>query len=116
MIEGIESTNMDEMTNRLCLAGEACFIRGDFRAAMDLLQRCVRATGSEISKQAEMRSYYILGLIHGYLGQEILSKENLLKALKISIEGFYYKEMIQCYMSISFFQGKLGDQNTAQEP
>ncbi len=115
MIEEIESTNMDEMTNSLCLAGESCFIRGDFRAAMDLLQRCVRATGSETTKQAEMRSYHILGLIYGYLGQEILSKENLLKALRFSIEGLCYKEMIQCYISLSFFQGKLGDQNTAQE-
>jgi len=113
--EQIESANMEEMTNSLCLAGEACFIRGDFRAAMDLLLRCTRAGGSEGIRQAQTRSYHILGLIYGYLGQEFLSKENLLKALKLSMEGGYHKEIIQCYISLAFFNGRLGDLDTALE-
>lgn len=113
--EQIENANIEEMTNGLCLAGEACFIRGDFRAAMDLLLRCVRTAASEGIQQVQARSYHILGLIHGYLGQEVLSKEYLLRALKISMDGGYHKEIIQCYISLAFFNGRIGDQDTALE-
>lgn len=113
--EQVEIANIEEMTNGLCLAGESCFIRGDFRAAMDLLLRCVRTSGSEAIRQAQAKSYHILGLIYGYLGQEIISKENLLKALKLSMEGGFHKEIIQCYVSLAFFNGRLGDQDTALE-
>lgn len=113
--EQIEIVNIEEMTNGLCLAGESCFVRGDFRAAIDLLLRCVRTTGSEGIRRAQARSYHILGLIYGYFGQEFLSKENLLKALKLSMEGGYRKEIIQCYISLAFFNDRLGDQDTALE-
>lgn len=107
--EQIEILSIDEMTNGLCQAGEACFRRGEFKEALELLLRCVRAPKSAATKYSEVKSYCILGLIYGYLGQEMLSKENLLKGLELSLAGGYTKEVINCYISLAFFHRNLGD-------
>lgn len=107
--EQMDILNIDEMTNGLCHAGEACYKRGAFKEALDLFLRCVRAPKSAVSKSSEAKSYHLLGMIYGYLGQEILSKENLLKGLKISQENGYQKEVIEGYMSLAFLHAKLND-------
>ena len=105
--EQIDILNIDEMTNGLMHAGEASFKRGAFKEALDLLLRCVRAPKNKEVRYAEAKSYRMLGMIYGYLGQEMLSKEHLLKALQISIENGYEKEVIECYIGLAFFHAKL---------
>lgn len=113
--EQIDIMNIDEMTNGLMLAGEACFKRGEFKEALDFLLRCVRAPRSAATKQSEAKSYRLIGMIYGHLGQEMISKENLLRALRLSREGGYQKEVIECYMSLAFFHAKLKDYKQALE-
>lgn len=107
--EQIEILNIDEMTNGLCTAGETCFKRGEFKEALELLLRCVRAPRSASTKYSEAKSYYLLGLTYGYLGQEMLSKEKLLKGLELSQANDYKGEVINCYLSLAFFHANLGD-------
>ena len=107
--EQIEILNIDEMTNGLCTAGETCFKRGEFKEALELLLRCVRAPRNTSTKYSEAKSYYLLGLIYGYLGQEMLAKENLLKGLELSQASDYKGEVINCYLSLAFFHANLGD-------
>lgn len=107
--EQIDILNVDEMTNGLCMAGEACFKRGEFKEALELLLRCIRAPKSADTKYSEVKSYYLSGLIYGYLGQEILSKENLLKGIQLSQVGGYVREQIECYIALAFFHRNLGD-------
>ena len=101
--------NIDEMTNGLCFAGEACYKRGEFKEALDFFLRCLRAPKSAATKPSEEKSYHLLGMIYGYLGQEILSKENLLKGLKISQDNGYQKDVIEGYMSLTFLHAKIND-------
>ena len=105
--EQIDTLNIDEMTNGLCLAGEACFKRGEFKEALELLLRCVRAPRSEATKYSEIKSYHLLGLLYGYLGQELLSKESLIKGLRLSKKYEYKKEEIKGYLSLVFFLSKI---------
>lgn len=111
--EQIDIMNIDEMTNGLCFAGEASFWRGEFKTALDFFLRCIRAPKSEAAKLSEAKSYHMLGIIYGHLGQELLAKENLLKALKLSRERAYQKEVIGCYISLIFFHMMLGDYERA---
>ena len=113
--EQIENLNIEEMTNGLYTAGETCFKRGEFKEALELLLRCVRAPRSASTKYSEAKSYYLLGLIYGYLGQEVISKENLLKSLELSQASGYKKEVIHCYLSLAFFHANLGDFSGALE-
>lgn len=105
--------NVDEMTNGLMHAGEASFKRGAFKEALDLLLRCVRAPKNQATRFAEAKSYRMLGMIYGYLGQEMLSKEHLLKSLQLSRENGYEKEEIECYISLAFFHAMLKDYEQA---
>ena len=107
--EQIDILNIDEMTNGLMHAGEACFKRGEFKEALDLLLRCIRAPKNEATKLSEAKSYRLLGMIYGYLGQEMLSKENLLRGLQASRENGYEREVIDCYISLAFFHAMLKD-------
>ena len=111
----IEMLNIDEMANGLCVAGEDCFKRGAFKEALELLLRCVRAPRSENTKYSEAKSYYLLGLIYGYLGQEMLSKENLLKGLNLGQANGYERDVINCYLGLAFFYTNLGDYDGALE-
>lgn len=113
--EEIENLNIEEMANGLYAAGAACFKRGEFKEALELLLRCVRAPRSASTKYSEAKSYYLLGLIYGYLGQEVISKENLLKSLELSQESEYKREVIHCYLSLAFFHENLGDFSGALE-
>ena len=107
--EQIDVLNIDEMTNGLMHAGEACYKRGEFKEALDLFLRCVRAPKNPATKLSEAKSYRMLGMIYGYLGQEMLSKEHLLKAQQLSRENGYEREIIDCYISLAFFHAMLKD-------
>ena len=111
--EQIDILNIDEMTNGLCHAGEASFKRGAFKEALDLLLRCVRAPKNPATKLSEAKSYRMLGMIYGYLGQEMLSKEHLLKGLQLSRENGYERDVIDCYISLAFFHAMLKDYEQA---
>lgn len=113
--EQIDILNIDEMTNGLMRAGEACFKRGEFKEALELLLRCIRAPKNPATKLAEAKSYRMLGMIYGYLGQEILSKENLLRGLHLSREYGYEREVIDCYICLVFFHAMLKDYDQALE-
>lgn len=107
--EQMDALNIDEMTNGLCHAGEACFRRGEFKEALELLLRCAKAPKTPATRISQAKSYRMLGTIYGYLGQEMLSKEHLLKALSISQGNGYEKEVISCYISLAFFHELLKD-------
>ena len=107
--EQMDVLNIDEMTNGLMHAGEACLKRGEFKEALDLLLRCIRAPKNQATKLSEAKSYRLLGMIYGYLGQEMLSKENLLKGLQLSRENGYEREIIDCYIGLAFFHAILKD-------
>lgn len=107
--EQLDILNIDEMTNGLMHAGESNFKRGAFREALDLLLRCVRAPKNQKTRFAEAKSYRMLGMIYGYLGQEMLSKEHLLKGLQLSRENGYEKEVVEGYISLAFFHAMLKD-------
>ena len=111
----LDVLNIDEMTNGLMHAGEASFKRGAFKEALDLLLRCVRAPKNMATRFAEAKSYRMLGMIYGYLGQEMLSKEHLLKGLQLSDEGDYEREIAECYISLAFFHAMLKDYEQALE-
>jgi len=113
--EQIDVLNIDEMTNGLCHAGEACFKRGEFKEALELLLRCAKAPKTPSSRATEAKSYCLLGMIYGYLGQEMLSKEHLLKALSLSQANGDEKEVIYCYISLVFFHASLKDYEQALE-
>lgn len=111
--EQLDRVNLDEIANGLFYAGEMHFKRGEFQQALDLFLRCIRAPKSNVSKLSELRSYYVLGLIYGYLGQEILAKEHLLKALHMSTECDDRKIMINCNIHLGMLHAKLEDFNNA---
>lgn len=111
--EQIDVLNIDEMTNGLMHAGESCFKRGEFKEALELFLRCIRAPKNPATKFAEAKSYRMLGMIYGYLGQEMLSKENLLRGLYLSQENGYEREVIDCYICLAFFHGMLKDYEQA---
>lgn len=111
----IDNVDIDEMTNGLLKAGEACFKRGEFKEALNTLLRCMRAPQSKNTKYSEAKSYRLLGTIYGYLGQEMLAKENLLKGLQFSRENGYEREVIDCYINLAFFHAKLKDYGQALE-
>lgn len=109
----MDGINVDELTNGLCRAGEECFRRGAFKEALRLLLRCIKSPKSIKTRQAFAKSYRMLGMIYGHLGQEMLAKEYLLKALELSKEnGFEYEEL-ECYLSLAFFHELLGDYEQA---
>ena len=107
--EQIDVLNIDEMTNGLCHAGEACFRRGEFKEALELLMRCAKAPKTPATRISQAKSYRLLGMIYGYLGQEMLSKEHLLKALSLSLGSGYEKEVISCYIGLAFLHALLKD-------
>lgn len=107
--EQLDIVNIEEMANGLYFAGEACFRRGEFKEALELFLRCVKAPKHASSKLSEAKCYQLLGLIYGYLGQEMLSKENLLKSLNLSRENGYVKEITVSYMSLAFLHAKFND-------
>jgi len=113
--EQIDLLNIEDMTNGLYHAGEASFRRGAFKEALELLLRCIRAPKNPATWLSEAKSYRLVGLIYGYLGQELLSKEHLLRGLKLSSERGYEREVIEGYMSLAFFHGILGDYEHALE-
>jgi len=113
--EQLDILNIDELTNGLMHAGEASFKRGAFKEALDLLLRCIRAPKNPLTRFAEAKSYRLLGMIYGYLGQEMLSKEHLLKGLQLSRENDYEREVIECYKSLVFFHVMLKDYEQALE-
>ncbi len=111
----IDNLDIDEMTNGLMQVGEACFKRGEFQEALNMLLRCMRAPKSQNTKYSEAKSYRLLGMIYGYLGQEMLAKENLLKGLQLSRENGYEREVIDCYINLAFFHARLKDYEQALE-
>lgn len=109
----IETTNTEELVEEIYLDGEACFIRGDFQKALDALSRCIRAPKDEQGKIYDAKCYYQIGVIYGCLEQETLSKENLLKALEISLSNDFAEQAILCYISLGFLHEKLRDLEVA---
>lgn len=111
--EQMDSVNVEEMTNGLCRAGEACFARGEFKEALDLFLRCTKAPHTTATRLSEAKSGCILGMIYGYLGQEMLAKEHLLRGLQISCKHGYEKEAIACYIGTIFLHFTLKDYEQA---
>ena len=109
----IETTNTDELVDLLYREGEGYYRKGQFQSALDALLRCLRAPKEANGKAYDARCYYQLGVIYGCLEQETLSKENLLKALKLCTELDIKKEAILCYMSLGFLHEKLKDYEQA---
>ena len=109
----IETTNTDELVDLLYREGEGYYRKGQFQSALDVLLRCLRAPKEANGKAYDARCYYRLGVIYGCLEQETLSKENLLKALKLCTELDIKKEAILCYMSLGFLHEKLKDYEQA---
>lgn len=109
----IETTNTDELVNLLYREGEEYYKRGQFQSALDALLRCIKAPKTEDAKVCDAKCYYRLGVIYGCLEQETLSKENLLKSLKLCLELGIKKETILCYMSLGFLHEKLKDYEQA---
>ena len=109
----IETTNTDEFVDLLYREGKEYYRQGEFQKALDAILRCIRAPKDAEGKVYDAKSYYLLGLIYGCLEQETLSKENLLKALKLCTELGIKKEEILCYMSLGFLHEKLKDYEQA---
>ena len=105
----IETTNTDELVNLLYREGEECFRLGQFQKALDALLRCVRAPKDVSARIYDAKSYHLLGVIYGHLEQETLSKENLLKALRLCTEHGFKKQEIINYISLGFLHEKLND-------
>lgn len=112
-MEPIETTNTDELVDLLYREGEEFYRQGQFQKALDALLRLVRAPKEEAGREYDAKGYYLLGVIYGCLEQETLSKENLLKALKLCTELELKKEAILCYMSLGFLHEKLKDYDLA---
>ena len=109
----IETTNTDEMVDLLYREGQEYYRLGQFQNALDALLRCIRAPKDEKGKEYDAKCYYLLGVIYGCLEQETLSKENILKSLKLCNELDIKKETILCYMSLGFLHEKLKDYQQA---
>ena len=109
----IETTSTDELVSQLYREGEEYYRRGQFQNALDALLRCIRAPKEVERKIYDAKGYYLLGVIYGCLEQETLSKENLLKCLKLCTELGMQKEAILCYMSLGFLHEKLKDYEQA---
>ena len=109
----IETTNTDELVDLLYREGEEYYRQGQFQNALDALLRCIKAPKNAEGKTYDAKCYYRLGVIYGCLEQETLSKENLLKALKLCSELGIKKETILCYMSLGFLHEKLKDYEQA---
>ena len=107
----IETTSTDELVDLLYREGEESFRLGQYQKALDALSRCIRAPKEEAGRLYDAKSYYQLGVIYGCLEQETLSKENLLKALGLSLEHEFAQQVILCYISLGFLQ--LKDYETA---
>ena len=85
-MEQIDMITMDELANRLLSEASNSFRSGQLEKALDTLIRCIRAPKSKENRELDVRVYNMLGLIYGYLNQETLSKENLMKALRLGTE------------------------------
>lgn len=109
----IETTNTDELVDLLYREGEESFKLGQYQKALDALSRCIRAPKEDAGRIYDAKSYYQLGVIYGCLEQETLSKENLLKALGVSIEYGFVQQEILCYISLGFLHEKLKDYENA---
>lgn len=105
----IEATNTDELVELLYREGKEYYRRGQFQNALDVILRCIKAPKNPEGKKYDAKCYYLLGVIYGCLEQETLSKENLLKSLKLCVELDIKKEAILCYMSLGFLHEKLSD-------
>ena len=114
-MEQIDMITMDELANRLLSEASNSFRSGQFEKALDTLIRCIRAPKSKENRELDVRVYNMLGLIYGYLNQETLSKENLMKALRLGTEYGAKDCMIQSYMNLGFLYQKLGVLESAQE-
>ena len=109
----IETTSTEEIVSLLYREGEEYYRLGQFQKALDAFLRCIRAPKDTSGREYDAKSYYHLGVIYGCLEQETLSKENLLKALKLCEELGIKKEMILCYMSLGYLHEKLKDYEQA---
>lgn len=94
----IETTSTEEIVSLYYREGEEYYRLGQFQKALDAFLHCIRVSKDEVGKEYDAKSYYRLGVIYGCLDQETLSKENLLKALKLCEEFGIKKEMILCYI------------------
>lgn len=112
---GIDLTKMDETAKQLFMESETYYYKGLFLKALDTLMRCIRAPKSETYRILNVKSCNMLGLIYSCVGQETLSKENLIKALALGREYGETESMIQSYMNLGFLHQKLGDLETALE-
>ncbi len=113
-MEQIDLNTMDELANRLLSDAKTNYGQGQFEKALDILVRCIRAPKSKENRELDVKVYNMLGLIYGYLNQETLSKENLIKALRLGEEYDTKECMIQSYMNLGFLHQKLGDLEAAQ--
>lgn len=106
---------IDDMTKGLYRAGEVCFRHGEFEKALEYFERCAKTPKNQTAKLFEAKSNCIIGMIYSYWGQEQLAKERLLQALYISRANGYERELLECYLSLSFFHYRLRDDAQALE-
>ncbi len=112
-MEQIDAGNTDEIASQFYQKGENYFKAGQFQKALDMLLQCVRTPKAPALIRLDVMSYNLLGVIYGYLGQEILSKENFLKALEIGRECGYQRNMILSYIDLGYLHEKLNDLEAA---
>lgn len=98
----IDAGNPDEVSHLLFYKGIHCFRTGDFIQSLDYFSRYIHAPKSKELKKNDAISYNFMGLIHSYLKQEVIAKDNFSKCIRLC-QRYHFKEpLITAYIYLGF--------------
>lgn len=103
----------DELSYLLFYEGEYFFRIGDFDQSLNHLARCLQAPKNSSLKYLDARSYNIIGLIYGYLGQESIAINYLLQGKSVSNELHMAWEAAVCCANLGLIYSQLESYDTA---
>lgn len=98
----IDSYNPDEITHLLYYKGILYFRTGDFNQALDYFNRCIHAPKSDALKRYDALSHNVIGLIHSYLNQEVIAKNEFSKCIRICRKYHLDYDLINIYINLGF--------------
>ncbi len=98
----IDTSNPDELSHLLFYKGIHFFRTGDFNLSLDYFNRCIHAPKSMAFKKFDAMSYNFIGLIHAYLKQEVIAKDDFTKCIRICRRYNLKEPLITAYINLGF--------------
>lgn len=109
----IDPCNSDDLSQLLYYEGIYYFRIGNFSQALNALAHCLHAPKNSSLQYLDASAHNVIGLIHSYLSQEVIARDEFMASIRICQKNKLYEELAIAYSNLGFLYSSLGSYKEA---